>query len=145
MRTDSVQKTGTNTIKALRDNKGSILLEFAFSMTILAVIFMAAVTFSFLFSDYYSIQKVAREGAREASITMNEDRARARALQAAWLWGLDPGSISVDFYRSGKTETCVVRYTAIPFSSTFPTLVNGSPLRPVNLSAAATFLWSESK
>lgn len=144
MCTDYVQKTRANTIEVLKEKKGSIMLEFAFSMTILIVIFMATVTFSFLFSDHYSIQKVAREGAREASITMNEDWARAKALQAAWLWGLDPARISVQFYQIGKTETCVVRYTAIPFDRTFPTLVNGSPIQPVNLSATATFVWSES-
>jgi len=101
------------------------------------------VTFSFLYSDHYSIQKVAREGAREASITGNEDRGRIKALNAAWLWGLDPNKVEVQFYRDDLTETCLVRYTAIPFSKTFPTLVKGSPLQPVDMAAKAIFARAE--
>ena len=143
MRTDSGSQTGICINKGNANEKGSILLEFTFAATLLLVIFMAMVTFSFLYSDHYSIQKVAREGAREASITGNEDRGRIKALNAAWLWGLDPNKVEVQFYRDDLTETCLVRYTAIPFSNTFPTLVKGNLLQPVNMSARATFVWAE--
>ena len=145
MSTDLGSQTGASITKDIAKEKGSILLEFTFVATILLVIFLAMVTFSFLFSERYAIQKVAREGAREASITRNEDWAREKALHAAWLWGLDPNKVEVGFYRDDVTETCVVRYTAIPFSKTFPTLVKGSSLQPVNMSAWATFVWAESQ
>lgn len=143
MSTGLGSQIGISITKDIGNEKGSILLEFTFAATILLVIFMAMVTFSFLFSEHYSIQKVAREGAREASITKNEDWAREKALHAAWLWGLDPSKVKVEFYRDDVTETCVVRYTAIPFSKTFPTLVKGSPLQPVDMMARATFVWAE--
>lgn len=145
MLTDSGRKTGRCIIRSLRNDKGSVLLEFVMVITVLTVIFMAAVTFSFLFSDYYGVQKVAREGAREASVTGNTDWAGAKALQAAWLWGLDPEKISVEFSRDGTAVTCYVTYSAAPFHKTFPVLVGGVPLKDVAMNARATFVWSESR
>ncbi|MFZ5648123.1 MAG: TadE family protein [Bacillota bacterium] len=121
------------------------MIEFAFAITILLVFFMATVTFSFLFSDYYSAQKVAREGAREASITGEEDVARTKAMQAAWLWGLDPDRVSVNFSQNGTAVTCSVGYTSIPFSKTFPTLVNGNLLQEFTINTRATFVWLDSQ
>lgn len=128
-----------------KSQKGSILLEFAFSIGILMVIFMATVTFSFLYADCYGVQKVAREGAREASITGDTNWAGYKALQEAWLWGLDPGRMSVSFDQDGFAVTCYVSYTAAPFNRTFPRLLHGSPLGDYNLNASTTFVWRSSQ
>ncbi|MFZ5632133.1 MAG: TadE/TadG family type IV pilus assembly protein [Bacillota bacterium] len=131
----------------MKNQKGSVLLEFAFVITILIVVFMGTVTLSFLYSDYYAVQKVAREGAREACITGSEDQGRQKALEAAWLWGLDPNRTAVEFERDSSAnraiETCTVRYIARPFDRSFPTLVNGTPLRDVQLNARASFGWRD--
>jgi len=119
------------------------MLEFVFAISILMVIFLGCITFSLQFSDYFDVQKLAREGAREAAITGDESRGVAKAYEMAWLWGLDPGSLTVALYRdsSGNSviNTCVVEYTAKPFSRTFPTLVNHSPLDDIRLHSRATF------
>ena len=143
MLTGSGRRTNLFTTNTVRDQKGSVLLEFIFSISVLLVIFIFAVTFSFLFADYYGVQKVAREGAREASITGNVDWARIKAEQAAWLWGLDPDRVAVDFFQDRTTVTCQVTYTVSPFHKTFPKLIGGSPLTDVTMNAGATFVWLE--
>ena len=145
MLTDSDRRTGSYTTDAVGNQKGSIFIEFVFAMTILLVMFMAAVTFSFLFSDYYGVQKAAKEGAREASLTGDIDWARTKAYQSAWLWGLDQDKIAVEFYQDGTTVTCYVTYTSAPFHRTFPTLVKGKSLNDVNMSASAISAWLESR
>lgn len=147
MSTGSGPATGNISTDRLESRNGSILLEFAFVVTVLMVIFMGAVTLSFLYSDYYAIQKVAREGAREACITGSEDRGRGKILEAAWLWGLDPGRMTVSFERRRFTgriiETCTVSYVAQPFGRIFPTLVNRVPLGDFRLTARAAFGWND--
>jgi len=143
VRTGSGRRTDLYTTKIAVNQKGSVLLEFILSISVLLVIFIFAVTFSFLFADYYGVQKVAREGAREASITGNVDWARVKAEQSAWLWGLDPNRVAVDFFRDGTAVTCHVTYTVSPFHKTFPELIGGSPLTDVTMNASATFVWLE--
>lgn len=140
--------SGLITIKqpygALRDQKGAILLEFAFVITILMVIFLATITFSFLLSDFYGVQKVAREGAREASITGSTQWAGEKVLQAAWLWGLDDGRVTIDFSRDGTAVTCYVTYASTPFHKNFMTIFGSQPLSDVTMRARASFVWLES-
>ncbi len=124
---------------AVKNQKGSILLEFVVAMTILIVIFLAAVTFSFLYADYYNLQKVARDGAREAGITMDTDKALEKALESAWLWGLDPEKMTVDFSQDGTAVTCQVTYASTPFHRKFLTPLKGKPLEDVTIYARATF------
>ena len=143
MRTGSGRRTDLYITRIAGNQRGSVLLEFIFSISVLLVIFIFTVTFSFLFADYYGVQKVAREGAREASITGNVDWARVKAEQSAWLWGLDPDRASVYFFRDGTAVTCQVTYTVSPFHKTFPKLIGGSPLTDVTMSAGATFVWLE--
>lgn len=143
MRTGSGLKAEEIITEMCKDRRGSILLEFTFTIGILAVIFMAMVIFSFLFADYYGAQKVAREGAREASLTKDTNRAGEKALQAAWLWGLDRSRVSVTFYQDETTVTCYVSYTATPFSKTFPKVLGGRPLGDYHMNAGATYVWHE--
>lgn len=121
------------------------MIEFVFAMTILLVMFMATVTFSFFFADYYGVQKTAKEGAREASLTGDIEWARIRAYQSAWLWGLDSDKVAVEFYLGGATVTCRVTYTSAPFHRMFPTLVRGKPLSDINMNVSATSAWLESR
>ncbi|MCL6478852.1 MAG: pilus assembly protein [Peptococcaceae bacterium] len=130
---------------AVKNPKGSILLEFVLAMTILIVIFLATVTFSFLYADYYSLQKVARDGAREAGITMDTDRAIQKMLESAWLWGLDLEKLTVDFSLDGTAVTCYVTYTSTPFHRKFLTPLKGKPLEDVTMNARATFINSGRK
>lgn len=126
-----------------KNQRGSIMIEFVFVVTILVAVFLAAVTFSFQFADCYGIQKVAREGAREASITRDTSWARVRAMQAAWLWGLDQDNMSVDFETSGTAVTCYATYTSIPFHRSFLRLLDGSTLNNVTMRGSSTFVWAE--
>lgn len=128
---------------ALKDRRGSVIIEFVLCISILIFIFMATVTFSFLFADYYGAQKVAREGALEASITLNTGVARNKAMDAAWLWGLAPERTAIAFTTDGNTVTCTVNYAARPFNRTFPELFDGTSLdREYHFKTEATFPWS---
>lgn len=145
MSTDSGRVTSNSSTDLLKDQKGSIMLEFVFTVSILMVIFLATVTFSLLFGDYYGAQKVAAEGAREASITNNIESAQAKAMDAAWLWGLDPDRTSIEFYSNSSTVTCTVHYTAKPFNRTFPTLLEGMSLQDYKLSARAEYVLTDTR
>lgn len=130
-------------ISVFKDQKGSIMIEFVLCISMLAFIFMATVTYSFLFADYYGAQKVAREGAREASITLNTGTAGGRAMDAAWLWGLEPERTGISFSTDSTTVTCTVDYSARPFNRTFPKLFADTPLeREYHLKTKATYPWS---
>ncbi len=145
MSTGSERTAGINSTDLLKNRRGSILLEFVSASIMLVFLFLAAVTFSLFFSDYYSIQKVAREAAREACITGSESAGRQKAAEAAWLWGLDPERMEVWFERDSSTNraivTCTARYTSQPFYRTFPKLLNRVPLTDVELTARASFGW----
>ncbi len=137
MPTDSGRKTGNFTT----DQKGSVMLELVFAVTVLTVVFLTAVTFSMHYKDYYGVQKVAGDGAMEASLTGNVEWARTKAYQSAWLWGLDPGRLSVEFHRGGRTVTCFVTYSSAPFHKNFPTLLGGAPLSEITFNARAVSVW----
>ncbi|MFZ5650845.1 MAG: TadE/TadG family type IV pilus assembly protein [Bacillota bacterium] len=127
--------------KLINDQRGAILLEFTFAVSMLVVIFLASVTMAFLFSDSFDVQKAAREGAKEASITGDVGQGMAKAYQSARMWGLDPARISVEFYSDNftMTKTCVVQYTSKPFSRTFPKLLNRPPMDDIALYGRATY------
>lgn len=143
MKTDSGQAAGRKRSGLTGNQDGVILIELVFALSIITVIFLATVTFSFLFSDYYGAQKVAREGAREASITKDMQLAAQRAEEAAWLWGLDPDRLDIDFTQGSTGVTCTVHYVASPFSRSFPALLNGKPLKDYNLYTRAIYAWSK--
>ena len=125
----------------IRDQRGSILIEFTLTISVLMVIFLAAITFSLLFAEYYGVQKVAREGAKEASITKNIGWAESKAKQSAQLWGLDPSKMQINFSTGSQSVTCHVTYIATPMNKTFPTLLDRERLTDVNLSSKATYAW----
>lgn len=121
--------------------EGVILIEFALTISILMVIFMATITFSFLLKDYYGVHKVAREGAKEASITHDTAWAGKKAKQAATLWGLDADKVQVSFSTGGNSVTCTVTYNAVPLYRAFPKLVDKENLKNVKFTSKATYVW----
>ncbi|SFH34039.1 TadE-like protein [Desulfotomaculum arcticum] len=131
----------------IKNQKGVIIIEAALSFIVLLIFFLGLVTMSFIFKDYINIQKVAREGAREACITGNIDRAYDTAVQTAWLWGMDTNRLTVKFRKDSignrNLETCVVTYRVNLFSKTFPKLAGGSSLTDFNINAQATFGWQD--
>ncbi|MDF9409493.1 MAG: TadE-like protein [Pelotomaculum sp. PtaB.Bin013] len=142
MSTDSGRETRNTLIK---DEKGVILVEFAFCFIILIVLFLGTVTLSFAFRDYVSLQRVVREGAREAVITGNTSMAYSKAYQAAWLWGLKPENLTITFQQEvdgNRTfEKCYGTYQIELFNYTFPALVGQASLSDININANATFGW----
>ncbi|OPX90335.1 MAG: TadE-like protein [Pelotomaculum sp. PtaB.Bin104] len=142
MSTDYGRETSRSLIK---DERGVILVEFAFCFIILMVLFLGTVTLSFAFRDYVSLQKVVREGAREAVITGNTSTAYSKACQAAWLWGLKPENLSIGFQQEvdgvRTVEKCYGTYHINLFNYTFPTLVGQASLSDININAAADFGW----
>lgn len=140
--------TDSETRKTLtKDERGVILLEFAFSFIVLVILFLGMVTFSFVLKDYVSAQRVAREGAREAVITGSTNAAYSKACEAAWLWGLKPENLSIWFSQdaSGNRtfEECYVKYRTNLFNYTFPTLVGQAPLNDFDINTSATFGWMD--
>lgn len=123
-----------------KNQKGVILIEFALTISILMVLFMATITFSFLLKDYYCVHKVAREGAKEASITRDANWGKTKATQAAALWGLDASKLQISVSSGGNSSTCTVRYSAEPLNKTFPRLVEQSNLTSIQFSSTATFV-----
>ncbi|MCL4442050.1 MAG: pilus assembly protein [Firmicutes bacterium] len=145
MSTDSGRAAGSKPISRFNKQEGAILLELVIVLSLLTAVFLATITFSLLFADYYGAQKVAGEGAREASITKDTGLAGEKARQAAWLWGLDPDRTEIEFTRGGSGITCTVNYTARPFSKTFPLLLNEGKLNDCHLSAKAIYTWSDTR
>lgn len=120
--------------------EGVILIEFALTISILMVLFMATITFSFLLKDYYSVHKVAREGAKEASVTHDINWARVKAGQAAALWGLDANRMQMSFSDGVNSVTCTVIYTADPLNKLFPGLVEKENLTQMHFRSSATYV-----
>jgi len=116
-------------------------------MIILLVLFLGLATVWFVAKDCISIQKVVREGAREAVITGSEDRGISMAYRTAWLWGLDPDRLTVSFSRhvdgTRTFETCYATYRVNLFSHTFPALVGRAPLSDFDVKASAVFGWRD--
>jgi Flp pilus assembly protein TadG len=141
--TGSGRKTGSCSITG--DEKGTILVEFAFSFIVLIILFLGTVTVGFAMGDYVAVQKVAREGAREACITSDVNRAREKALQAAWLWGLNPNNITIEFdqesFNNRILKACSVKYRTNLFNKTFPNIIGQASQTDYDINAKATFGW----
>ncbi|KJS64247.1 MAG: hypothetical protein JL50_21585 [Peptococcaceae bacterium BICA1-7] len=133
----------TKRTELIKNRDGVIFIELVLVLSIVTVIFLATVTFSFLFTDYYGAQKVAREGAREACISKDIALARQRAEDAAWLWGLDQDRLLIQFMQDSKGVTCTVHYVARPFSRTFPELLNDKPLKDYHFQSVAIYPWTK--
>ncbi|WP_165859223.1 TadE/TadG family type IV pilus assembly protein [Desulfofundulus salinus] len=120
-------------------------MEFAAASLVLVILFLGMMTLWGVLNDYANINKVCREGAREAALTGSEYAGYMKALEVAWVWGLKPERLSVEFYPdSGSNKrlvTCVVTYRAPLFSRNFPALAGKGSLDEVTLRSEATFGW----
>lgn len=143
MNTGTDRKTDISLIK--NNEKGVILIEFALSFIVLVVLFFGVVTVGLAVGDYVAIKKAAREGAREATITGSDYAGQVKALQAAWLWGLNTSNLTVGFsqenYGNRVFKICSVKYRTNLFNKTFPMVVGQGNLTDYNIEAKATFGW----
>jgi hypothetical protein len=128
----------------LKEKKGAILLELTMTVSILMVIFIAIITFAFLFADYYTVHKVAREGAKEASISRDIVLAERRAKQFALLWGLNIKETDIEFVARNSSVTCYVTYMSNPMYRNFPLLLGLSKFTAVRFESEATYVWFDS-
>lgn len=131
----------------IKDQKGVVMVEAAFSFIMLIILFLGLVTLSLVIRDHVNIHKVAREGAREACITGDINKAYDAAMQTAWVWGLDTDRLTVQFRRqymgNRNLETCIVTYRVNLFSRAFPKLAGGSSLADYTIRSQATFGWRD--
>lgn len=139
-----------NTVSEIRarltaDERGAIIVEAAFSFVLLIFLFLGIVTMSFVIRDCYNIQKVAREGAREACTTGSVESGYNKALSSAWLYDLKSERLTIKFdsQHTGNRNiiTCNVTYRVNLFSRTFPQLVGEKSLFDFDVHSKATFGW----
>ena len=134
--------TPANTIK---DQQGSIMLEFAGSLIVLLILYLGMVTLGLRIDESISLQKVVRDGTREVAITGSFSQGEAKARESAWVWGLDADQMQARFssynYGSRKLIHGSVQYVSTPFSRLFPTLVEEKPVAEKTLKAEAVYGW----
>jgi Flp pilus assembly protein TadG len=82
-------------------SRGSATLEFALVLPLVLVMALALVQVGVLVKDRLVVAEAARAGAREASVTVNDDAARQAAVEAAA--SLDPARLEVRVDRMGGT------------------------------------------
>ena len=67
-----------------RDERGAVVIEFAFVLPMLVLLLVGMIDFGFLFVRYETLTNAAREGARIASMT-NYNTAQVQARVASYL------------------------------------------------------------
>jgi Flp pilus assembly protein TadG len=99
-------------------SRGSSSVEFALVLPLALLAGLAIVQVGLVAKDVLVVGQAAREGAREATVTTDDSRAREAALRAS---GLSPDRIDVAVNRSGSVGdpvTVTVRYRepfVVPF------------------------------
>lgn len=128
-----------------RDERGQAMLEFAGSIVIFLILYLFFITIGLRIADYSAVQKVARDGGRQATITGDINKGLEKAEQTAWMWKLAPSKLDINFYSENYGQrrfiTCEVTYISSPFSRMFPTIVGQQPLDEKTLTGKATFGW----
>lgn len=134
--------TQTNITK---DERGQAMLEFTGSIIIFLMLYLFLITIGLRIADYSAVQKVARDGGRQATITGSVTKGMDKALQTAWMWKLDTNKTNVNFYSNNYGQrsfiTCEVKYRSSPFSRMFPTMVGEQPVDDKILTGKAAFGW----
>ena len=98
-------------------SRGSATLELALVLPLALLVALALVQVGLVAKDSLVVAQAAREGAREAAVTTDEDRIRAAVLRG----GLSDERTEVDVERQGgvgEPVTVTVRYQAalvVPF------------------------------
>lgn len=98
-------------------SRGSATLELALVLPLALLVSLALVQVGLVAKDSLVVAQAAREGAREAAVTTDEDRIRAAVLRG----GLSDERTEIDIERQGdvgEPVTVTVRYRAalvVPF------------------------------
>src|SRR5437763_502341 len=106
----------------LRNARGSVSVEFAAVLPLVAVSMLLVAQIGLLVSEQLAAQHAAREGARAAAVWTDDDRARTAALDAG---NLDPDRTTITISPSsralGTPLRREVRFTpaAVPARLTF--------------------------
>src|SRR5207248_5284949 len=98
----------------LRNARGSVSVEFAAVLPLVAVSLLLVAQIGLLVSEQLAVQHAAREGAREAAVWNDERRARDAALRAG---NLDPARTTIVITPAqrdvGTPVRVEVRYTPV--------------------------------
>jgi len=101
-------------MRRLRDARGSVSVEFAAVLPLVAVSLLLVAQIGLLVSEQLAVQHAAREAAREAAVWNDDGRARDAALRAG---NLDPARTTIlitPTHRDVGTPVRVeVRYTPV--------------------------------
>ncbi|HEX9891957.1 MAG TPA: TadE/TadG family type IV pilus assembly protein [Actinomycetota bacterium] len=99
--------------------RGSAAVELALVLPLVLVLALAVVQVGLVGRDVLAVATGAREGAREAAVTTDDDRVRASVISRS---GLDEERTEVEVHRggaAGQPVTVRVRYRAplaVPFA-----------------------------
>ena len=96
-----------------RDRRGSIMIEFVAACLVLVAIFTGITETALLIKDRIYLQRVVRDGAREAAITGNIEAGRYKAQdRALQYFGNNKAYIDIDTEQYGNVEyiTCSATY-----------------------------------
>ena len=88
-------RIGSRLVRALRDTRGAEVIEFAFVLPILLLVFAAILDMAFLFNNYETLTNAAREGARMAAVPgWVESDVKTRVGTYVSAAGIDPASVT---------------------------------------------------
>lgn len=106
----------------LRRARGSVSVEFAAALPLVAIAMLLVAQVGVLVGEQLAVQHAAREGAREAAVWNDDERAREAALAAG---NLDPARAEIEVAPAeravGTPVLVTVRYrpTVMPLLETF--------------------------
>jgi len=123
------------------DQKGQAMLEFAFSIIILVLLYLVIITVGLRIGDLVALNKVARDGGREAAITGDINQGQNKASDTAWAYKLDPARLTVSFTNAGDVVICEARYRSTPFADLLPGFTGNTETEDKNMTARAVFGW----
>lgn len=124
----------------LKSQKGSILVELVFVCIFLTMFMLATIEVINIFRANIYIQKIAREGAREAAITNNIEAGKRMADDAAqqYFVSSEPSIVLYTNQAAGKAANvvCNVSYDYKPFY-----IFNNKGIGGIELDAKAVYPW----
>ena len=128
-----------------KDQSGQAMLEFAGSIVILVLLYLAIITVGLHIADLAAVNKAARDGGRQTAITGDLNDGEIKARETAWAWGLDPARFNVGMTRSTyggrNTVICETSYVSSPFAPLLPTMNGNAPVNEREFRAISIFGW----
>ena len=129
----------------IKDQSGQAMLEFAASIVILVLLYLAIITVGFYIADLAAVNKAARDGGRQTAITGVLSDGEVKARETAWAWGLDPARFNVRMSRSSyggrNTVICETSYVSSPFAALLPLMGGDVPVDGREFRAVSVFGW----